>query len=286
VAAVSPATLFAAERGNLDLGIVCLVTLGVFLSLRGPLARTTGYGVLGLAAALKYYPAAAFILFLRERRGVLVAVLLASCLLIAWYLAAFGRGTLVSLGNLPGGPPFGYWFGASNLTYGLALLHGAPVPNLNPDISQYRAVLLHDNVWLQANKGTFGLELLALAAALWLSRRPARPGLDAERAVWLVAGAALICVCFFEAQNVVYRGMFLLFVLPAGGWRCLPVLFLLWEEALRRYVGIAAADFLGPSPALTVQIGFWLLRELVWWLVVVDLGACAMRFMLEQARRL
>jgi len=277
LATLSPATLFAAERGNFDLAVFALMALALAATARGPALRLVGYLLLALTGALKFYPAAGLVLVLRESPARLTAIiLLVAALAMADWLA-FAHNTATALAQLPGGPPFGYWFGDSNLGYGLALLGFAPSINLDPNIAQYRFVLLHNGALPIAKAITLALIWGATAAMILRARRVA-PILGSG-APWVIAAAAVICGCFFSAQNVVYRDVFLLFALPALE-RSRPgllaaLLLLFWEEALRRWLT------LGVVP----EIAFWLLREALWWAVIIELGAILLRYGWDETHR-
>src|SRR6185437_2981829 len=85
---------------------------------------------------------------------------------------------------------------------------------------------------------------------------------------------------FFAGQNIDYRGIFFIFVLPgllalarAGGApriffrTAILIVFLMWGELFRE-----ALQHIAPTNAdpiwQTVKASFWLLRELVWWRVI------------------
>ncbi|HQT47699.1 MAG TPA: hypothetical protein PLY97_10800, partial [Acidocella sp.] len=108
-----------------------------------------------------------------------------------------------------------------------------------------------------------------------------------ERLAFLIGGAAATVFCFYAAQNVYYRAIFILFTLP-GLWQLtrgpdatrargmLAVLFLLLWEAIPR-------DLLAASGYAT---GFWLMREILWWWLVIQLGALLLAFTRHEAGRL
>jgi hypothetical protein len=100
-------------------------------------------------------------------------------------------------------------------------------------------------------------------------------GLDAARAAYLVAGAAVTVLCFYAAQNVYYRAMFLILTIPGLARRralLAAVLLLLWEAV--------------PRAACGGWVGFWLLREGLWWWVIVELGAVVLAFVTAEVARL
>jgi hypothetical protein len=62
------------------------------------------------------------------------------------------------------------------------------------------------------------LVVQALATAIWLGYRSrlqyAVADLSLRETEFLLAGAALICGCFFTGDNALYKGIYLLFALP------------------------------------------------------------------------
>jgi hypothetical protein len=219
-----------------------------------------------LAAACKFYPAALLALIMREplRKFVALAGVLLAALLV--YTLAFGRNSASALAILPQSLPFHATFGALDLPEGLDFLRIIPSPGGFHARHLFAGLL------------TRGLILLAIVIAAARSRRyaPAMARLDPARKLFLLAGGLVVVTCFYAAQNVEYRGIFLLMTVP-GLWgmqadrlawvrgllAAVPVL--LWEAALRglvRHLG-------GAEPALL----FWLLREGLWWWVVIELTA-------------
>jgi hypothetical protein len=122
---------------------------------------------------------------------------------------------------------------------------------------------------------------------------------DRERNL-LVVGSALICGCFFAGQNVWYRAIFLLLVLPglftiarAAATRrgriwslgtSIAIVFLMWEECFRFGVepALKAANASGTHTA-EIHFLFWIFREAVWWWVVAILSAILVEFMRRSA---
>ncbi|HYP62990.1 MAG TPA: hypothetical protein VEQ16_03845, partial [Acidocella sp.] len=95
---------------------------------------------------------------------------------------------------------------------------------------------------------------------------------------------AVISFCFMTAQNIEYRAIFLLLALPAlvrlAGWRVeflpLPwvVVALLWEAVPRA----ALAGLIQPYYPTPLTFAFWLLREALWWWLMVELLAALLAF--------
>jgi hypothetical protein len=106
----------------------------------------------------------------------------------------------------------------------------------------------------------------------------------------LLVGGVLIVGCFFAGQNISYRGIFLLPILPGilaltqiAPSRALrniftlttaSILLVLWEMTVRRTV---ATLFGVPVDSLPVR-AVWVVKELAWWWLVTVLIAILLRF--------
>ena len=290
---VSVSVVFALERANLDAVVFLLALGGILLMRRCIVARLAGYALFCVAAALKYYPVALLVLALREapRRLVLLAALGVAAL--AAFLARFGAGTLAALAVVPHGPPFGNCFGAIDIPLGLgigiAAVHGATADAL----MNYQMTLpLH-------------LAYVAMIlAALWRGWRNAplyQAGfttIEDEARVPLIGGAALITACFFMAQNIDYRAIFLLLALPGafalrrvgvgrGGVLGIAMVALLWESFFRITALSVMKHLAGPVAGYSAAIMVWLGREVLWWWVVTQFLAlliCQARAALARIR--
>jgi hypothetical protein len=133
------------------------------------------------------------------------------------------------------------------------------------------------------------LALAALRRDAW-SRALATP--PAKTRIFLIAGAAVTLFCFMAAQNIEYRAIFLLLALPGlaalapcgVSFRLLPWLItcLLWEAVPRAALaGLVQPYF--PAPSVFC---FWLLREALWWGLMVEFLALALAFVTAETRRL
>jgi hypothetical protein len=270
---LSTMVVFALERANNDLLIFALAALaGVFL-LRVSLVRFLAYPLIVAATLIKFYPAVLLALGLRERPRVFAFIAAISIAVLALFTVAYYTELRAALANVAVGKNFTDLFGASNLPQGLATLF--PALPFRPDV--LRVVL-----YLAAASGA-----IAIAASPGLRASCRR--LPPAEAVFLVIGALLVAGCFLAVQNIGYRGIFLLFVLP-GLWNLAQaakdgfgrtlfssaiglVLFLMWGEFFRHLV-----DNLAPAPGPFL---FWLARELAWWVVVSLLGGSLACFALE-----
>jgi hypothetical protein len=282
----SGVVIWALGTANLDVVLFALCVPGLCLLLTG---RAAGYVLFAVAAAVKFYPAVLLALVLREprRRFAVIAALLLLCAGV--FMWRYGQGVLAALTIVPGGLPFRGVFGALNWPFGLVLLRFLPVLTMEPDAAQYLAAMHQPHVMAYIVLSTRLLVVLGVYAAWRLApfyAAPLRTMPEAE-ALFLAAGCIVICFCFFMAQNLDYRAIFLLLTLPglqyleragSGRWLLAAVLLLMWEGALRHAVAVVSTPLLGAA-APYVQAGFWLLREIIWWLVAVRLAAIAIAYL-------
>jgi Glycosyltransferase family 87 len=264
-ASFSPAGYYALEQGNLDTLIFAAVVLMLRLGWR---RRGWGYAVFALGAAAKFYPVALFALALRESRRIFFLLAVAGLGLSLLALVFYGHGLMAAVVSIPSGTPFRASFGRIDFTRGLVMLHLLP---------RGTAQLCS---WVLA-LGT--VPLARWRRPVW-ARHLARLGVD--EAAFLVAGAAVTAFCFMAAQNIEYRAIFLLLTLPAlvRFGRLLPwvVLALLWEAVPRALLSSLAQPYLPHLPGLCL----WLLREGLWWWLVVEFMAIALAFADTELKRL
>ncbi|MDE2166443.1 MAG: hypothetical protein KGJ66_08910 [Alphaproteobacteria bacterium] len=273
LAVLSSVTAFAVERGNFELLLFVMVAIAGRLALaRGAAPRTLAYGLMLLAALTKYFPAVLMAVTLRERPRFFVAINAVAAVAIAAFIIGYRADLLVAYANMPRLDYFGDMFGAVTLPFGLAaLIPGFPA-----------AVALAV------------LAVAVLAAAVALARQPAVAQTyielpEAER-VFLAIGCLLIVGCFFAGQSIAYRGIHLLFVLPALNTlaRTMPdragrrlfattrtlTLVLMWREAVHHFVTLWLPAAL---PA------WWLAKEVAWWWVIAVLASLTLCFVRHSA---
>jgi hypothetical protein len=270
-AALSPSAYYALEQGNLDVLIFAATVLGLCLPWR---YRGWSYGIFALAAAAKFYPVALFALALRESRKTLMRLAVLGLAASVLALVFYGHDLATAIAQIPSGTPFRASFGRIDLTRGLARLHLLP--------------------WGGTGFWSWLLVLAALALAgrrrgVW-ARAVSRLG-EVERR-FLIAGAAVTLFCFLAAQNIEYRAIFLILTLPGltraapEGWsfRLLPwvIVALLWEAVPRALLAGLAQPYV-PAPATAC---FWLLREALWWGLMVEFLALALAFVTLETGRL
>jgi len=268
---LSTATAYALERGNNDLVIFVLAACAASLVCRSPALRYAGYGLAFLAGLLKYYPMALMALALREAPKIFGIITLAATLGLLIFIAIERHDLLRALFLIPHGSFFSDMFGASTLPGGLAqLLHLKHrfAANLQ------RLLVLAALVW----GGTIGLRA-AFAADL--------AALTAQERVFLLAGALLILGCYLTAQNIGYRAINLLLILPGvtslsrvGGRSWVYglsaglIVLLLWAEGWHHWLSLVLGAPEGPAALPTPPlVAAWGVRELAWWWVVTLLFA-------------
>ncbi|MBV8916114.1 MAG: hypothetical protein JOZ05_24140 [Acetobacteraceae bacterium] len=275
---VSTSVVFAVERGNNDLIIFALVSCAAALAGASRVPRLIGYGLIFLAGLLKYYPMLLMVTVARERPKTFLSIAAASVFILAVLLAIGGHDLARALALIPIGPYFGDLYGAKNLPAGIADLSGSP-----------EALVPY---------GQLVLSVLAFAAGVILGCRDKvrrdLAVLSAPEQAFLLAGALLIVGSFFTAQNIGYRAVHLILALSGltALWRAesgrrfygiaaFAVLFLLWSEGFRTWLGFALDVSAGSGSGWKIRRLFWLGRELLWWGLVILLIEIATSMLLR-----
>lgn len=280
-ALLSSAVTMALERANLDLAVFVIAMIAAGWSLRGPIRRSLGYGLITLAALVKYYPGIMLILALRERRQFLVPLAAALLAVGAVFVWIDGPMLVRALHNIDL-RPFPTDFGAANLPAGLAQLIAPGAPFL-PGIAELGFVSLAAGyACVVARRGDF---------------RGAVEALPPRHRHLMLIGCALILGCFFTAENAPYRAIYFLFVLSSLpglrravssaaarrrlAWLTGAILFLMWDPFFR----LVVAQRVAASASGTIYSdAYGVLREAVWWWVAAI--ALALSFDLVLAARL
>jgi hypothetical protein len=272
---VSSVVMFALERANVDVLVFLLAMLAVALTRRSMPLRIVGYSVALFAGMLKFYPITLLILAARERLGAFVVVGLVSCGAIALWFMLDAHDILRGMANIPTTQYFDeFVFGARDLPYGLA-------QTLDWTRTAAAGLLVVLIV------GAAGVAV-ALAGRDDTAAR-LRQLTDAE-ASYLLVGCVLLIGCFLAAQNILYRSIFLLFVLPGltalvradSRWRLdglyvgaiVSIIVLMWNDTVRTLLNGALREFgISAGPNDIAHFNIWLVREVMWWFVVVVLAA-------------
>jgi hypothetical protein len=289
--------VFAMERANVDL-LIFLLAVGAAFCLRGILfQRILGYLLMLIGGLLKFYPMVLLLLLLRERLRVAVLIGVGAAAIAAGVAFAF-LDELHRLTAVPSGAPFHFMWGARNIPTGLptvirafAQALGAPPGTVeewanSPLLPTTLAAIL----WTTAGVG-----------ATWLATRPTMRASLAKLTPmthqFLLVGAVLIVGCFFAGQNINYRSIFLLLVMPGSltlaqvaTSRPLrngmivttgSILCVLWELTIRDVV----AKLFGGSYLLQVDslpiYTVWVVKELAWWWLETVLLAVLLRFVMD-----
>lgn len=303
LATLSCSTFLVIERGNADLVLFLLIVAAVHLRALALPFRLVGYALIVLCGLLKFYPMAAMIIVARERFAVFAAVALASVAALAALVLAYHDELRAMAGNLPPPSYFLLQFGWGELPGGLGAAVAAVLGTMmHADAETARAAGMRV-------AGALQILLIApcCAAAVSVARRydlrSALRRLSARQADFLAVGAALMCGCFFAGQNVIYRGIFFLLVLPglaalsravpAGGrvfrWTAGAILLVLWTPFLNAALLAArlATPLQYPADGFRVFPGFdpgyalWLVSELAWWGVIAVFLAVLGTFLLD-----
>jgi hypothetical protein len=259
-ATLSTTVVFAVERANADLLMFLLALAAGLLAVYRLPVCLFGYGLGLLAASVKYYPIMILIAAFRERSSVFWAVGLTTIGSVVAFWAAYHADIVRGLAFSEDRHYVTEFFSAQNLPF----LFGEIAGNATDSALIGR---------LEA--GGFLAALVALCAAVcarllrFTALRSALHSLPDVERVLLVIGSSVIVGCFFAGQSIVYRGVFLLMVLPGlltisrsptRGLRnlalgtSLVIVLLMWSECFRIALWTSRYIF-----------GFWLLRELCWW---------------------
>jgi hypothetical protein len=297
LAAFSSLPVFALERGNIDVAMFLLIVTGGWLCFRDGSARMVGYSLVLLAGLLKFYPLVLCLLVLRERflRAVLLAM--AALIVLVLFVWHFQAELAEMAGNLPSLGYFTDTFGARQLPIGLGVILrdlGIDRLPLLGEVDSKRSLVLVMIVLIASH---LAASAIAFRLAMLPGMRAALGALTAREGGFLVIGAALLCGCFFAGQNVGYRGIHLLFVVPglaalalapaAGAmrtlfrWLTVLVMLLLWGLSLQQLVAWLSGGSARPMGGSVAMDFYWIGHELAWWWVVSVLLAIVIRFVVD-----
>jgi hypothetical protein len=274
MAALSPTTVYALERANNDIVVFLLILCGGMLSSAARSYRLCAYPLYLAAGLLKYYPLVLLMLLARERcRHAVIGIIASGALLIlsgVYFRADLGR----ALANIPAASYFADSFSAGNLPFGMSEV-------LSNGVGRSLIAFL-----LLAGLTAVGIARMVRTIRLL---EPERLDRNETEAQYLVIGGMLVTACFFAGQNINYRGIYLLLVLPGlvrlhelcgevavrRFYRQMigAVLFVMWEEFYRLLVHNLVAPGTGQGLSSPAEVLFWLGRELVWWWMIAGLAA-------------
>jgi hypothetical protein len=294
LATFSGLPLFAMERANVDL-IIFVVAVCMARCLAGTFSRRTlGYGLMLLCGLLKFYPLVALVLILRERLMALTALVVAMAAIVAASSLYF-LPELRLLTAPPGGAPFHNLWGARNLMLGFPVV----LREFLQDVRVPAPVTSSLSTPLLASTMVFcimpvSMFLIAQRLGKNDDLRAALGQIPALARSLLVIGGALVAGCFFAGQNVGYRGVLLLLILPgvlalrrvsAGpGQRRIwtvtvgAMLCVLWQPTTRHLIADMFGGSYFPVEGSLVGYAVWLIQELAWWWLANVLVAILVRF--------
>jgi hypothetical protein len=277
---VSPPLLFAVNRANHDVLVFVIMcgALACFRREHGPW-RALGLVLLGISAALKYFPLAAAIILLdaRSRRELLGwGALYGLVLLLAW--PALARGLLNAAQHTPA-PSWLYAFGAPVVFRDFDL----PVPT----------------GWLLAGfiafTGAVGWPLLKAGPS------PRPEGLAATLDREFACGAIMVAGCFVHGTSYSYKLIFAWWLLPwllrailtgtENRWRQATLgllLATLWlEGGLAILINTAVFAAILPTPHAVVLLKITLVAgQLLNFVFVLCLWRTVLRYLIGQGLRL
>jgi hypothetical protein len=289
--------VFAMERGNVDL-FIFLLAVGAALCLGGTIARRIfAYSLMVLGGLLKFYPLVLLILMLRERLPVFVALAGTAATIVAGTAFVF-LDELRQLAPIPSGSPFYNLWSALNLPIGSptvlrAFLNASSLPAPTAEaLSQPGLVIL-----IVAAALLSSMLVMALRLARRDDLRAALIAIPERTYRFLLIGAVLVVGCFFAGQNVGYRGVFLLLILPgilalihvsaSRGLRLIftmtigAMLCVLWELTVRHVVADVFGGSYNPVGGSLIGYAIWVVQELAWWWLIMILTAILMRFVVD-----
>jgi hypothetical protein len=287
LAIASPATAYAAERGNVDLLIFILAALAVLCAERSLRVRALGHALLLFAGLLKFYPLTTLVLILRERPRTATILECAVLAVIGVFVWGWHDELARMLPNIPRPQYSQDGVGARRLAealvVGVVKMSGL-VKGIGPFAYDFPSrPRLVAGVMVVLLVG-------ALAFAHAMQRTPrfeqALRALSEREMLCLTVGGALYCGCFVAGTSIVYREVLLLFAIPALsrflraeelGWPVRASIWipvgLMWSVTIMDLVNRCFGEMSGDDwPAAT--FGFWMLYETAaWWIFIVLLAA-------------
>jgi hypothetical protein len=277
LAVLSPMTVYALERANNDLVVFVLILSGGMLFIAPRRYRLCCYALFVVSGLLKYYPLSLLALLARECRRTAVLVLIPISMMLLFFCIYFRSELGKALANIPAQSYFADSFSAENLPFGFGEALGAGFSRTMIDVSLLTALL-----GIAAARTWRTMRLLDCAKLDWYSKEMS----------WIAIGGMLIIACFIAGQNVDYRGIYFLLVVPGlvymrrsaketvrllGAQMIVAALLVMWEELFRRALHVVAG--LNSNEGLSrPELFFWIGRELVWWWLIAGLAAIVLSY--------
>ena len=293
-AALSSSTVYAVERGNVDLFLFLLAMAAAVLWTRAYALRLAAYALIVLAGLLKFYPLAALAIQTRERPKAFAVALTLSTVAIAACAMLFHDELRRMAPNIPAaGSPFTDLFGAAQLPGGFGRFARAGAHAMGFGGPALQALQEHAVLKSALAAGLFGgAALIVVRLAFHARLNDAFATLSPLETGQCAIAAWTICGCFVAGQSVAYRAVFLLPLLPvllnlarfpgAGGARTALraaawcIVGLMWWPGLRSLAGEGKFAEFAPPPEDLPNLLLWLVHELAWWwLFAVLMGLLA-----------
>jgi hypothetical protein len=244
LAILSPPVLLGIERGNIDVLVFSILVLGVSLLSIMKFWKSFSHSILIISlTVLKIYPIAAVALLLRNRRGFILSVMVAT---LACLALVFSTGEYLSLilANTPTEPYGQAGFGSAPLFLRMFQRFGWV------ELSDHASVQVVR--WIASGVALSCATLLAVITKIKASRlSPLQQAMPLLKPGELVGDLAIACTSIFVfsfllGSNFGYRLVFLLGILPSllthyeqqPGWRTLvapgALVLFLWLTHLTR----------------------------------------------------
>ncbi|MBU6449181.1 MAG: hypothetical protein KGQ26_06090 [Rhodospirillales bacterium] len=289
LALCSGKSVFALERGNMDVVVFILVALGGRFWLSNFCCRLFGYAVLTLAGLLKFYPLTLFLLFCRERLFYFFGLALAGIASVVAFVLYYHKDLIEMSRNLPTISPFADGFGASDLPLGLQAIVGSAHLTAGSQGDHIGVYIVAVLILL-----TFVLGIMRLRRSQEFTTSIG--ALPEPEFTFLVIGSILLTGCFLAGGNNGYRGVELIFVVPGLAFladaaqpkmRALfrltlwSVIFVMWQAFVQQLV-----EALFRSNTLSTGYGavmcvYWIIYQLAWWWITIVFTATILCFLEE-----
>ncbi len=267
-AIMSWATMFATERGNIDLLIFAVGVLFAHLALRSLPARCAGYAMIISVGLLKFYPLTLLALLIRERGSRLWVVGSLCAFILATFFVAF-HAELQRIDANMANSLFGDMFGARGLPLGIPLLlDNAKIRDesgiyVGPDALNPEMALLG---WTLFGVMSAGCLLVAMRRGRSPLLRDMLARIGATARSLLLVGAVICVGCFFGHQNIGYRAVLLLLALP-GLLALVKVAPLGRTRLIYRSTSCLVVLVLWDGIVSRSRPG-WLVMQMAWWWIV------------------
>ena len=274
---VLPTSLFALERGNIDLFEFYLIAMTGLLITRGRIGSAISYAIFYIGGLLKFYAFALLLIVAKERVRTFIAYVLVALLALIIFAVHY-RADLILSSRLPGFAFNSDTFGSQLLPFGLMEIFA---------LSRIGGIALYLSM-------TAGSIVISALLVRWALLKKMEINWSSARYYYFLTGAVLMAGCFFLQTNENYRGVFLIFSL--GGllelrktnrenqvrricmFTIVALIFCGWSDFSRHLVSnfgisnfnkVVSPDTEHQDGSLTtLSFLFFVVRELAWWWLV------------------